>query len=90
MSLIDPLLSSRSKLAESSVAYRAVTFDDGAFVPSSAFKGIIVTVAGNVSIEGMDGVVVTLPVAPEGIPLPLGGRSIRESGTTATGIIALF
>jgi hypothetical protein len=90
MSLIDPLLSSRGELPGSAVAYRTVSYASGFYAPAIPFKGLIVTAGGNVTIEGLDGTAVTMPVEATGVPLPLGGKRIVQATTTATGIVALF
>lgn len=49
-----------------------------------AFKYIGVSVAGDLSVEGLDGVVKTIPVTV-GI-MPVAGFRIMEAGTTAKGL----
>jgi len=86
----------------SALRYEYVTYANGEYVPGnditadtvyeglqlSPFKGLHISVAGNVAIRGVDDVVVILTL-PAGC-WPYGGTGIVEDGTTSTGIIALF
>jgi hypothetical protein len=54
---------------------------------SDFFSKIYVGGTGNVKIDGMDGVAVTFYDVPIGI-LPVGGKKIYKTGTTATNIVA--
>jgi hypothetical protein len=55
-----------------------------------AFRGFIVGVAGNVNIVGLDGNSCVLPAMVAGVTHPCAGQGILASGTTATGIVAVF
>lgn len=69
----------------------AVTPDDDADLPRAPTRGLMVTVAGNVSVlfPGTEGAV-TLPALAVGIVHPFEVRRVRSTGTTATGIVALY
>ena len=78
--------------ADSATSYEDVDtpLGSGDYEPVAPFKGVIVTIAsGNIVIEGLDGVQVTLPVGVRVDPYPFGGAKIIQTGTTATGIIAV-
>lgn len=54
-------------------------------------RGLIITVAGTVSLVGPKGVAVTLPAAMAvGVIHSIRFTRINASGTTATGLIAVF
>jgi len=86
----------------SALRYEAVTYHAGEYVPGnsfpydpsnvtiepSPFKGLHITVAGDVVIRGVDEQTITLTLTVG--TWPYGGMGIIESGTTSTGIIALF
>lgn len=75
-------------ITTNSLQYEAVVFSGGEFVPSTlttpVFKGIYVTVAGDVAIVDINGNESILPVAI-GFNA-LGGVSINEADTDATGL----
>lgn len=71
-----------NNLGISACRYGALTLDE--YLPGNeVFKYIGVSVAGDISVERVDGVVVTFPVTP-GI-IPCMGYRVLTSGTTATG-----
>jgi len=85
----------------SALRYEAVTYISGEYIPDynmnweaetpapfTPFKGLHISVPGNVAIRGVDNnvVVLTLPIGC----WPYGGIGILQSGTTSTGIVALF
>lgn len=86
----------------SALRYEEVTYTNGEYVagmeetedtiweglPVSPFKGLHISVAGNVAIRGVDDAVVVFALTPG--TWPYGGTGIVESLTTSTGIIALF
>lgn len=80
---------SLSKLADSATSFEDVSTILGSsdYEPEHPFKGIYVTGAGVVNIQGVDGVNMTFDL-DKGI-FPLGGQKILQASTTATGIRAL-
>lgn len=78
---------SLSHITESATSYEVVDVSSGDYEPENSFKGIYVTVAGIVNIEGVDGNSVQFDL-DKGIHA-LGGQKILQSSTTATGIRAL-
>lgn len=80
---------SLSNLTDSSTSFEDVSTILGSsdYEPEYAFKGIYVTGAGIVNIQGVDGVNMAFDL-DKGI-YPLGGQKILQASTTATGIIAL-
>lgn len=76
-----------SKLLNSATSYEDVDVSVSDYDPEHPFKGIYVTVAGIVNLEGVDGVAVQFDL-DKGIH-PLGGQNILNASTTATGIKAL-
>lgn len=67
----------------------AVTPSDSVNLPAGCC-GLFVTGVGNVVAVGADGVAGTFPVAEANKILPLGPIRVNATGTTATGIIALY
>ena len=86
----------------SALRYEKVTYSSGEYVPGnsfpydpsnvtvepSPFKGLHITVPGNVAIRGVDEQVTILTLSVG--TWPYGGIGIVQSGTTSTGIVALF
>lgn len=66
----------------------AVTPNDGADLPK-VFARIVVQVAGNIVVNCSGGGQVTL-AALAGVPLPVFVDRVLATGTTATGIVALY
>lgn len=52
-------------------------------------RGIIVGVAGAVSVLGTSGTVINFPLLVAGVIHPICATRIRATGTTATGIVAV-
>ena len=72
----------------SALRYENVTFTAGEYRTTTPFKGLHISVDGNVEIEGVDGTTVVLTLTPG--CWPYGGNAIIQSGTTSTGIVALY
>lgn len=68
---------------------KSVTPSDTVDLVDGATRGILVTAAGNVAVITKDGDEVTLPVT-EKIFYPVSVGRIKATGTTATGILALY
>jgi len=68
---------------------RSVTPSDSADLPDGACRGFHVTAAGNVKFEDMSGNAVTVPVLAS-TTYPYCAKRIWSTGTTATGIFALY
>lgn len=66
----------------------AVTPNDGADLPK-VFARIVALVSGNIVVVASGGGQVTL-AALAGVPLPLFVDRVLSTGTTATGIVALY
>jgi hypothetical protein len=62
-----------------------ITPTNGATQP---FRGLIVSVAGNINVKMNNGSTVVIPV-PAGFA-PICGLNIESTSTTATGLVALF
>jgi hypothetical protein len=75
-------------IADSAFDYRSVNVASQNFVPDTPFRAVFVGVGGNVALESIAGNQVTFALSA-GL-WPIGGRKILTTGTTATGIIALF
>ena len=69
--------------------FEPVTPSDTAGMAKGSADGFYVGVAGTVAVVGEDGAVGTFTV-DAGTVLPLGGKRVNETGTTATGIVALY
>lgn len=54
------------------------------------FSALWIGGAGNVAITLLNGVSVTFTAVPVGTLLPICGRQVKATGTTATNIVALF
>lgn len=72
----------------SAISWAAVTPSDTAYIEPTPV-GVYVGAEGNVVAEGSDGVTATF-AAEAGAILPIQPRRILSTGTTATGIIALY
>ncbi len=79
---------STNQAPSSSLAHRLISLASVDYVAPRPFKGIHVSVAGNVTIVGVDGESTTFALDAGGHPY--GGIGITRATTTATGIIALF
>jgi hypothetical protein len=83
-----------SRTYDSAVSYELVSYagTPSSYKPSEGrfFKGLLVSVAGNLQIigTGAEDVAVTFPVTP-GL-YPFAGSRIIEAGTTATIAVVLF
>lgn len=69
--------------------WRAVTPSDTVFLPSGC-RGLFVGGAGNVALQGSDGVVGTFTGLTAGTTLPVGPVRVMLTNTTATLILALY
>lgn len=67
----------------------SVTGNDSTDLPGGRCRGFHVNVAGNIKITDLSDNDVTLTVLA-GIPYPYACRRIWSTGTTATGIFALY
>lgn len=67
----------------------AVTPNDSVDLQTTA-RGFMVGAAGNVKITTVGGSTVTLTGVAAGVPLPISVSRIWSTGTTATGIVALW
>jgi hypothetical protein len=70
-------------------AFVAITPSDTADFTYGESRGLHVNVAGNIAIVDGRGNTVTLTVVA-GMPLPYAARRVLSTGTTATGIFALY
>lgn len=68
----------------------AVTTSDVADLTVSPCRGIYVGVSGDVKIDTPAGDTVTLTGLAAGMMHPIGAKRIYSTGTTATGILALY
>jgi len=69
--------------------FTAVTPSDTIDDPNGPFKAIYVGSAGNIVIVGIDNVAVTFVGALAGSILPLIGRRINSTNTTASSLVAI-
>lgn len=67
----------------------SISPSDGADLATTT-RGIMVTVAGNVSVITKAGSTVTLPALQPGVVYPFRVQRVRATGTTATGIIGAY
>ena len=67
----------------------AVTPSDST-VLSPPFRGLYVAATGVVVVTTLGGTDVTFTGVPAGSILPIVGTKVRATGTTATGIVALY
>ena len=75
------------KTSDSIVGAKAVTLDAEFGTPS---RGIMVGVAGNVAFTMTDGSSVILPNLTAGVVHRISATKVITTGTTATGIFALY
>ena len=68
----------------------AVTPSDGADLPTSPTRGLIVGVAGNVKVTMGNGDVVVLPALAAGVIHPVSVVRVWSTNTTATSIVAVY
>lgn len=80
---------SASNVTSPAYQYSAITPSDTVDESAGPFKAIYVGVAGNVAIVGLDNVAVTLVGATAGSILPLIGRRVNSTNTTASSLVAL-
>lgn len=73
-----------------------VPMDARAITPSNtddqtnfAFRGFMVTTAGNVEVDTAGGTTIVIPACQPGVQYALGVARFRAANTTATGIIGL-
>ena len=78
-----------AKLSFSARTYHAVTASDVTNFPRGYCDGIHANGAGDVALVGEDDVVAILTIEA-GICYPYGAKRINATGTTATGITALY
>ena len=78
------------RVQDSAVVYEHVVYTDGVYAQADgkSFKGLLISVGGNLQIYGCNGQDITFPVTP-GL-YPFAGNSIVEAGTTATIAVVLF
>jgi hypothetical protein len=87
MKLIDIIRQSMEVFFNSGTRYEAIDVSSVDYTPTLPFKAIIVGVAGDVEIVGIDGNPVVIP-CEEGLH-PYGGTGVQTALTTATGIIVV-
>lgn len=80
---------SETKLPHSATSYQEVDLTTEDFFPARPFKALHINGAGNVIIEGLDGDDSPAMAVTPGC-WPYAGLKIIRTGTTATGITALF
>ena len=71
-------------------AIRAITPNDGADLPMQGCRAIRAGGAGDVSIVDLTGVTTVIPSAYAGEILQVQVTRVNATGTTATGLIALY
>lgn len=75
----------------SGTVFRDVTLDDDVDLPLGPCRGLILGTSGNVSVIGFgDDDPVVLPALVAGVVHPVSVKRIRATGTTATGIVAVY
>lgn len=79
-------MSGRSRDVASAYGARAVTPSDSTVIPTT--RALSVTVAGNVGVRMASGDLIVLPVVAGIAPLQV--DKVLSTGTTATGIVALY
>lgn len=79
---------SKDGMFSSAIRYEEVDLSLDDFVPTHPFKGLHVGGDGNVVIVGLDGNAITLALTAGS--WSYGGIAIGQTGTTATGIVALY
>lgn len=86
---INTYLKSVLRNISSALRYEAVDTTTADWVPSTVFKGLHISAACTVVIQGIDEETITLTLTPG--TYPYGGMAIIKSGTSVTtGIVALF
>tara|TARA_R110000822_G_scaffold95630_1_gene218429 strand:+ start:2980 stop:3225 length:246 start_codon:yes stop_codon:yes gene_type:complete len=70
-------------------AIRAITPADATDLPLQGCRAIHVGVAGNISIVDLGGITTVITDVAAGI-LPVQAKGVNATGTTATGLIALY
>lgn len=76
---------------QAATKFRSVTPDDDNDLPDTPTRGVLVGVAGDVSVIGFgDENPVTLPALVAGVIHPISVKRIRSTGTTATSIVAVY
>lgn len=70
------------------VSWVSVTPHDSNNLPAGC-RGLYVAVAGHLVLVGYDDVAVTFSNVPVGV-LPCGPKRVNATGTTATGIVAIY
>ena len=86
--MADPIYYRNANLESPAWSAAAVTPNDGADLPN-IFARITAAVAGNVAVVCSGGGSVTLAIAAGGV-LPVFVDRVLATGTTATGIVALY
>lgn len=79
-----------SDRTEPSVAQRAVTASDSVNFTDGACRSLWIAVGGDVAVVGLDGAATTIEDVPSGTVLPVAAKRVNSTGTTATGIVALY
>lgn len=87
--MADPFASHADTPSAAAKRWAAVTPSDGTDLPGGAPKALWVNGAGDISMTGDDGVALTFAVLA-GMPIDLRPARVRATGTTATGIKALY
>ena len=67
----------------------SVTPSDSVDLPAGC-RGLYVGTAGNLSLVGSDGTAITFATTDNNTIVPLAPTRVRSTGTTATGIVALY
>lgn len=70
-------------------SWRAVTPSDSNNLPAGC-RGLFVTAVGDLSLVGSDGTALVFTITGAGTFIPVGPVRVNATGTTATGIIALY
>lgn len=71
------------------LAFSAITPSNATDEANGPFKAIYVGVAGNIVIVGLDNVAVTFVGAIAGSILPIVGRRVNSTSTTASSLVGL-
>lgn len=80
---------SANNITSPAYSYTAVTPSDTIDDPNGPFKAIFVGVGGDIVFVGLDNVAVTFKNTISGSILPMIGRRINSTNTTATNLVAL-
>lgn len=70
-------------------SWRAVTPSNTDDLPAGC-RGLFITTGGNVALVGDDDVVATFAGVTDATFMPVGPKRVNSTGTSATGIIALY